>query len=298
MNSISKPDFTAWFVMQGLIASMQQSKLKSKDDEVALKFLLPLMLEARKTRLLSTIVSSLPYSWQYRIGNIVSDSNRLRHFYLRKKEIQKNVISLIVEQNIEQIVVLGAGLDVLSVKLAVEYPNIHFIEIDMRESQKFKTNAFATHRTPLPQNIEFIEGDLRNPLANVLRSSRNYSPHRKTIWIAEGFLMFIPEESITRIFKEILLISSQNSFVIFTTLPAIKQTTAFAYLIQTFFLHRENCPFKWVIPFDEVPSFMLKNGYKILNQINYTDLHKEYISGKKSFISVLKEHIHIAHMNK
>src|SRR5690606_26037705 len=104
-------------------------------------------------------------------------------------------------------------------RLAREYPAVKFIEIDTQESQRFKTAAFTTHKVPLPDNLEFLEGDLQHPLAQIMAPSRHHDAGAKTLWIAEGFFMFIPEASVRQIFEAARQLSSNGSHLLFTSLP-------------------------------------------------------------------------------
>jgi len=110
-NNINKPDFTAWFVLQGIIATMHLREFTGDYPERSLDLYQILAREAGKTRFISKVIEALPYTLQYKIGELVTNKGRLRHFYLRKKEIEKNARKLIDEHAIEQIIVLGAGLD-------------------------------------------------------------------------------------------------------------------------------------------------------------------------------------------
>ena len=284
-------DFTAWFVMQGTIAAMHQPQWQSQANDNALSFMLPLAEEAKKSRPISRLIHALPYKLQYCIGDMVTNRGRLRHFYLRKKEIEAQALALLAKGDITQVIVLGAGMDVLSLRLSKTYPEIKFIEIDLPESQLFKANALATHQIEYPKNSELISGDLRNPLKDILAASTLYDPQVKTLWIAEGLLMFIPEDSVLRITKEIKERSAADSYFIFTTLPTIKQTTILAYLLQSFYLKKENCPYEWVIPFTQVKEFMHNAGYELINQKDFSDLHRDYIGCQAG---VLGEAVHIA----
>ena len=71
-----------------------------------------------------------------------TNPGRLKSFCFRKREIEKHTRKLLSTEGVTQVIVLGAGLDVLSLRLAQEYPTVNFIEIDTEESQIFKTNAF------------------------------------------------------------------------------------------------------------------------------------------------------------
>lgn len=294
MHSESKPNFTAWFVMQGFIAAMHHPDFRDEADNATLALYRPLAGAASKTRLISRIIHSLPYSWQYRIGEMVTNAGRLRHFCFRKKEIEKHARKLLEQGSIKQVIILGAGLDVLSLRLAQEYPAVKFIEIDTKESQGFKVSSLKAGHTPMPANVEFIEGDLRDPLPSILVHSKFHDPMAQTLWVAEGFFMFVPEDSVIRIFKEMRYGSAAGSCIIFTTIPAKKITSAIGHAIQTLYLKKENSSFYWAIPFDKVPIFIRNLGYEIVSQIQCDALHQNYMGEKFNSNHNFAEDIHIA----
>ena len=175
--------------------------------------------------------------------------------------------------------------------LAPEFPDVNFIEIDLPASQQFKLEAYDTHAINPVSNIEFIAGDLRNPLADILAQSTNYDTKAKTLWIAEGLLMFLPEESVIRLFREISKLSASSSPFIFTTLPRKKYTSSFNYFLQTIFFAKEKCPFDWVIPCEIAQDFIKSTGLAPQCQIHYTELHRDFIRKKGT---IMEESIHIA----
>jgi methyltransferase (TIGR00027 family) len=294
MHLESKPNFTAWFVMQGTIAAMRQSDFKAVMDEATLALYQPLSDAASKTRFISRLIHSLPYAWQYWIGGLVTHPDRLRHFCFRKKEIEKQTRKLLEEGGMQQIIVLGAGLDVLSMRLAKEYPAVKFIEIDTKESQDFKASSFQAHQVPLPDNVEFLRGDLREPLPGILNHSMLHNTGAKTLWIAEGFFMFIPQDGVIKLLKEIRECSAIGSHMIFTSLPSHKPASLFRYMLQMFYLRKEESPYQWTIAFDDVPLFIENLGYERVLQIDYGSLQESTQQRKLAPADDMIENIHIA----
>lgn len=293
---LQKPDFTAWFVLQGAIAAMRRPEFYNDKNEPALKLYKILALEAGNTRLMSRIIHQLPYGWQYKIGEFVTNKGRLRHFYLRKKEIEKQTRNLLAREDIQQIIVLGAGLDVLALRLSREYPTIKFIEIDRAESQAFKLSSLTKHNIKIPENMELLAGDLRDPLAGILASSKLHDKTAKTLWIAEGLLMFIPPESVTGLFNQIKENSKSGSYCIFTSLDSKDQGTALSKVIQKLYMKKEKCPLQWSMPYPEIPNFMQKLGFLVTEQINCGLLHKDYINKKSDINHKIGDDIHIVKM--
>lgn len=269
----ARPAFTAWFVLQGTIAAQHQPAFGQTVDADELRLSKILAFEAGRTRLLSRLIHRLPLDWQRRIGEWVTSTGRLRHFCLRKKEIEKHARRRLLCEHLKQVVVLGAGLDVLALRLANEFPDINFIEIDRAESQVFKKAALLAHDIPLPSNIEFVSGDLRNPLSEILAQSKLHNRAEKTLWIAEGLLMFIPEENVSGIFAQLKNNCAPASYCIFTTAGSIGQRTVCGRLLRRLYLRMEECPYHWIIDANEVPDFVRSWNYSMVEQIDCRRLH-------------------------
>lgn len=291
-NIVSKPNFTAWFVLQGTIAAMHQPYAHGADTKLPFKYYEALSRTAADTRLISRVITALPYWLQYRIGEFVTNKGRLRHYYLRKKTIAVWVRNLLVHNDIRQMVILGAGLDALPMQLAEEFPDLKCIEIDVKESQHFKCLAFEKAGIAIPENIEYLSADLRNPLNQVLESSKIFSSERKTLWLAEGFFMFLTETEVSRLFSEIKTLSTAGSQMVFTTLPVLNQGTFLSKMIQNCYLKREKSPMLWLIKRDKIPLFADKTGYIHRQTMAYEELPESHNLPKFDNVKQVGEDIH------
>ena len=271
----TRPDFTAWFVLQGTIAALHQPAFSQTADADTLNLLEILALEAGRTRLLSKLIHHLPFHWQYRIGEWVTSTGRLRHFYLRKQEIEKQTRQRLLFGGIKQVVVLGAGLDVLALRLAKEFPDVNFIEIDRAESQAFKTAALLAHDMSLGDNIELVSGDLRNPLWEILAQAKLHNRGEKTLWIAEGLLMFMPEENVAALFDQLQNNCAPASYCVFTTVGSIGQRAICARMLRKLYLRVEKCPYHWVIDARNVSKFIMRWRYSMVEQVDCARLHRD-----------------------
>jgi methyltransferase (TIGR00027 family) len=291
--AMEKPDFTAWFVMQCTLSAMKRPEFADASNDPAIMLYETLSRAAARTRPISMLISALPYGLQYKIGQTVTNKARPRHFLFRKKEIDKQVRAALAE-GVQQVIVLGAGLDVLSLKLSPSYDKIQFIEIDLHASQQFKKNALHEANMSVPANMEFVEGDLREPLPGILARSRHYKADAKTLWIGEGLFMFIPEESVRRIFTEIKAACAAGSTLLFTSLKDMQTAEGIAHLLQKIYLTKENCPFKWAADIDRVRELINSTGFKTTYQLGCDALHKSYMGSKFDGNQRFIEDIHIA----
>ena len=291
-SAICKPNFTAWFVLQGTIASMHKPGIGTPEDMLSLQYYLPLAEAAAESRLLSSVIYKLPYAAQYAIGEFVTNKGRLLHYYLRKKHIAKWVRDSLSTADIKQLVILGAGLDVLSMQLASEFPDVQFIEIDVAESQQFKQAAFKRAGIPIAHNIEIIAGDLRDPLPSILKRSAKFSSNQKTLWLAEGLFMFLPESAVVRLLTEIKKICATGSQVVFTSLPVQDLGTRVSKWIQKLYLKREESSILWALPQENISTFVDNLGYIHRQSLTYSELHKSHNLQNSNDLKQVGEDMH------
>jgi methyltransferase (TIGR00027 family) len=292
----ARPNFTAWFVLQGTIAAMREPAFRDARNDATLALYDALAAASAKTSALCNLIHRLPWRWQYRIGGLVTHPGRLRHYYLRKNAIAAQARELLRRGDIGQVIILGAGLDVLALKLASEFRDVRCIEIDIPASQTFKQAALAQAHIAIPANLDFIGGDLREPLAGIVGASRLYAPQSKTLWIAEGLFMFIPEDGVVRLFTSMKSLCAAGSQVIFTSLPVKHQESLLGRLLQPIFLYKEDSRIFWAMPRADMPDFLHRLGYEIEHHTDYHELHKNHISQKSNINKDVGEDIHRARM--
>ncbi len=292
---MAKIDFTAWFVLQGLVATIHRPEFGANKDASLLDLRLMLARAAAKQRFLSHVVHHLPFSWQYKIGQLVTDEQRLMHFYLRKQAINAQVHEILASGSIQQMVILGSGLDVLPLSIANLFPHVRFIEVDLEPTQNFKKEVLASNHVAIPSNLEMVCGDLRHSLGEVLKPAQLFHKDTPTLWLAEGLLMFLSEETIVRLFQEIRGFGIAHSQLIFTTLTPLLHGTE--NKVQKLYLKKEKTPFKWQILPDDIAQFLSPLGYILKHQISYDTLHAGYAYASTRRTPV-KESISIAILNR
>ncbi len=117
------------------------------------------------------------------------------HYALRKRYVRDWVVRNIRE-GYPQIVVLGAGFDPLCLELHAQLPEACFIEVDHPATQRVKLRALAATGVN-PRNVFFVPADLSStPLDQALAACPGYVPARKTLFVAEGLLMYLEADRV------------------------------------------------------------------------------------------------------
>lgn len=122
----------------------------------------------------------------------------LLHYALRKQRLRQHARDAIAN-GCTQVVVLGAGLDTLSMELKASYPHLCCVEIDHPATQAIKRRAVGAEG----QSVHFVSADLQvQTLASALGECSVFQPAAPTLYVAEGLLMYIPVEGVAGLFAQ------------------------------------------------------------------------------------------------
>jgi methyltransferase (TIGR00027 family) len=136
------------------------------------------------------------------------------HYLLRKRFIEDAVRSALAD-GCTQLIVIGAGLDTLATRLARERASLVCIEVDHPLTQAIKSKALA--QSGAPANLSLVAADLRGtPLASVLATAPPYDSARRTVFVAEGLLMYLHESDVAALFRDVRAIAPKGSRFVFT----------------------------------------------------------------------------------
>lgn len=114
-----------------------------------------------------------------------------------------------------QVLVLGAGYDTLGWRLAPEFPDATFFEIDHPATARLKAKGIATMGER--ENLELIAADLGvNGLGDVLSANGKWDPVAYSVIVAEGLLMYLPETAVEALLKQCAAVCGTGSRMVFT----------------------------------------------------------------------------------
>lgn len=138
-------------------------------------------------------------------------------FAYRKAFCEKQVRDGI-QEGATQILVLGAGYDTLCWRLAPLFPEVGFFEIDHPDTGHFKSKGIG--KMGRPCNLNLIARDLgRSKLSDLLRHTPGWDPDAKTVFVAEGLVMYLQGHAVQNLFDQCAAISGEGSRVAFSYIP-------------------------------------------------------------------------------
>lgn len=113
------------------------------------------------------------------------------------------------EYGIRQVVVPAAGLDTRALRLAWPAGTVVY-EIDQPKVLAFKEHALSGQGVPTGGTRELVGCDLREDWPRALRHS-GFDPDQPTAWLAEGLLMYLPDEAKETLAQRVQALSAPGS---------------------------------------------------------------------------------------
>lgn len=132
-------------------------------------------------------------AWLERTGDRFGVGQTLR-MGLRKRFMDDEVRRALAE-GATQVLVIGAGYDTLGMRLAPEYPERRFFEIDHPATSNDKRRGLeALARTC--DNLQLLGVDLATSSLDDALARLAWDPQARSVIVAEGVLMYLPREAV------------------------------------------------------------------------------------------------------
>lgn len=205
------------------------------------------------SRLPATVSLYMAFDWMM--------PGQFEAFAYRKKFFEDQVRQAI-DRGTTQVLVLGGGYDTLGWRLAAEYPEVEFFEIDHPPTALHK--AKGIEQMGARSNLHLIAKDLsKHKLNNVLASVEIWDQSKKTIIMAEGLLQYLLPEAVDDLFERCAS-AAQRTLFFFTYVTSRDDGEPDAGPwsgLVLWLLKREGEPWLWSIRPEEIGSFLKDKGW-------------------------------------
>ena len=164
-----------------------------------------------------------------------------------------------------QVLVLGAGYDTMGWRLAPEFPDVDFFEIDHPATARLKAKGIGAmgHWS----NLHLIAEDLgERQLVDVLHANDVWNPTAPTVIVAEGLLMYLPPEAVGAVFVQCADITGAGSRIAFTYIGTRADGRPDAgpwTRLVLWILKVGGEPWLWSIRPEELGPFLIGNSWGI-----------------------------------
>lgn len=197
----------------------------------------------------------------------------------RKVMIKYKIKNAIKQQNVEQVVFLGAGFDPRGFLSANKYPEVEFFEIDRGATRDLKLGAlrrlnlvneeynYANNDfkyVKLSKNFSLLDTDLSKISIFDALVSASFDRNKRTLLIAEGLSMYLTEHEIKQLLSQIKRCFNAESEMLISFFPPVGTGKFMKKLLAS---NKEKYVFslapKHVISFVQSQGYFLKNHYDL-----------------------------------
>ncbi|MFE8596052.1 class I SAM-dependent methyltransferase [Archangium violaceum] len=199
---------------------------------------------------------------------------------LRKRFMDDETRAALAEGR-RQVLVVGAGLDTLSWRLAREYPDVTFIELDHPASQAMKREALEGMGA-LPPNLHLVGVDLsRTPLEEGLAQLAVWRKDVPSVVIAEAVLMYLEEAHVSAFLEAVHRCTGPGSRLLCTCFrwetrgrPTMGARTR---SVISSWLRLAGEPLLWIVRDEELGPFLARHGFRQDATPERVELHRRYL---------------------
>jgi methyltransferase (TIGR00027 family) len=188
----------------------------------------------------------------------------VRHWMMRKRWIELRVRAAIAG-GASQLVVLGAGFDTLGVRLAVERPDFRVVEIDHPATLAVKRSVVERIRgcsRPVMAESDFARNDENQSVLPPGAIDRG----RRTVFVAEGLLMYLPEARVRSLLGELATATEQASQLVFSFMVE-RESGEIGFeprsAMVSFWLAMKGEPFRWSLNSARAVAFAQELGWEV-----------------------------------
>lgn len=238
--------------------------------------------DPRSSRLVSRIKRQRVFSSIFSaLVNLVIPGIR-NHYLVRKLRIEE-VTRQAIKDGVTQIVVLGAGFDTLALRLARIFPDISFIEADHPATQSVKLRA--VEKESRARNIHFIPIDISiESLRSRLIDDLRFVSSRRTLFVAEGLLMYLRQDKVEEIFDFVREQCPAGSKILFSFLeqgPGGRITFQNSSALLDLWLKMHGEPFTWGVSRNDLDEFLDERGFIVEDLNDEAAFRRRYLNAPK-----------------
>jgi methyltransferase (TIGR00027 family) len=216
-------------------------------------------------RCLATSATSAWTQWWWRGLERITHPGIMRHYLLRKDWIEAQC-RLALQEGVQRIIVIGAGLDTLALRLAPQWPKVTWVEIDHPATQAYKLRGLTQACLDLSVNLTLKSVDLS--ISSL--PSEMLHDSRRTLVVIEGMLMYLDEANVVDLMRDqVLELSTKSVSLIFSYMVRWTEGRSgfrpSSWLVDRWLSWRAE-PFKWTMAPQALPPWLLALGFELLEQ--------------------------------
>lgn len=182
-----------------------------------------------------------------------------------------------------QFVFLGAGYDTRALRIKKLKSDITIFEVDHPETQCYKKEKIIKFSGKLPENVRYVPVDLETQNLGDNLFSYGYFQDKQTLFVLEGLSMYLPPETIKKVFSFVVSNTQSGSSMILDYFPDSVITGTNPDKISKnilSFTRMMGEPLKFGIPDNQEIDFLCQWKFANPRIITSEEYKKIYFNGK------------------
>jgi methyltransferase (TIGR00027 family) len=203
----------------------------------------------------------------------------------RTKFIDNKTLSVL--KDVEQILILGAGLDTRAYRLKGIAQKIVY-EIDLPSVQQYKKQKLVKYLGELPASVNYIPIDFNTTKTETVLNNSSFDFNKRTLVIFEAVTQYITADAVDEVFKFISKLPN-NSHLLFTYIlrDVIERKTEEAKKLMDW-SEKKHCPFLFGINPSETVSFLQNYNLEIVEDVGTEFYQEKYLKPVNRDIIILE----------
>ncbi len=187
-----------------------------------------------------------------------------------------------IDDGLEQLVILGAGYDTRAYRFDSLKEKVRVYEIDHPATQEIKMEKLKTIFPTPPDHVVYVPINFDKERLSEKLPEAGYDKTKKTLFILEGLIMYMPPEAVDETLSFITKNSGNYSSVIFDCLPSsIVDGTIKAKEGKAMRRHVKGSgePFRFGLEKGEIEEFLSKRGFFNIKKVMAEECRDTYFKG-------------------
>ena len=204
-------------------------------------------------------------------------------YFLARTKFVDQCFARAVNEDVKQIVILGAGYDTRSVRLLNENSDVTVYEIDLPGTQNNKLEKMKMAKLTKNNNVVYIATDFNNTTLKDLLGNKDFKFDEPAFFIFEGVSYYLEESSARNVFEFVAKSCAKKSSIVYDySLKSFVDGSDETYggkQIQDW-IKKNNEPFKFGLHPDDNSPFMASCGLKVKKDLGPDEITEAYLSSR------------------
>ena len=184
------------------------------------------------------------------------------------------------EEGLEQLAILGAGYDTRAYRIEGLKENVKIFEVDHPGTQSLKKEKIVKIFGRLPDHVVYVPVDFDMECIGQKLLENGYDTSKKTLFIMEGLVMYIPPRAVDETLSFIVNNSAKGSAVLFDYfLQSVVDGTCETGKNMRDFAAQQGEPFQFGIEEGTAEAFLAERGFFQVQNVTSGDYKKAYFHG-------------------